>query len=209
MSNSDANIASEKALKDFQSVARENYGIALPGLKTRQDALNASINLGESPLMKDAFEAERSQITNAAANNATTLRQTQLAQNKGALSGGNVNASLSPADIGSQLANALYGNKFKEGSADIEQKMNYLSMALGGAGQSGNGALAAAGHEMGAIGFLPRYNSTYANAVGLGAGLASGVGAVNQAWPQLLGKPGTTNTGAVLPPSTVYSSFVP
>ena len=111
-----------------------------------------------------------------------------------ALSGGNQFASLHPADIGAQLANALYGSKFQEGQGNLEQQFNLISMGLGGAGTAGNAALNASGQELGAIRYLPNYNQTYANVTGaaaLGAGL---YGAGQQAgwWT---GNPAVTNPG--------------
>lgn len=206
MSGSPQNTASEESLAMNQATARENYGIALPALKKRQDSLNAALGLGESQLLKDAGRAERTALTETGAANADQVRAGQTMRSKSALSGGNVNATLTPSDIGAQLADALYGSKYREGQADINEKMNHFSMALGGAGASGNAALNASGQNLNAIRYLPAYNQNYANVVGGLSAAATVYGGLNQAYPQLFGQPGTTNTGAILPTSTIYPS---
>lgn len=202
----DKNTKAHEAVNDAQATAKANYDIALPALQTKQGFINAGIYGGESALMKDAFSAERASLTEVGAANADTTRRAQLEGGKRAVAGGNVNAGLTPEDIGSKLAAALYGSKYREGQADLLSKINFMSMAAGGAGDAGNAALNASGMNLGAIRYLPDYNKTYANIVGGASAAATIYGGLNDAYPQLFGKPGTTNTGAVLPPSTIYPS---
>lgn len=206
---SSQSAASQQALQTNKGLAESYYGIALPAMENRLTSINASLGRGEPQFMKDAYGAQRTGLTEGLLGQERSAQAAQMAGSKQALSGGNAFASLNPADVGSQLANALYGSKFQEGQANLNQQFNLMSMGMGGAGTAGNSALNASGNELQAIGMLPRYNQTYANIAGGAAGLASLYGATNQAWPQLFGRPGTTNTGAVLPVGTSYSGIVP
>jgi len=171
------NAASEQALQANQQLAQNYYGVATGALGDRQNSINAGLAQGESPLISSAFTAQRAGLTNTMAGNAQTQKQGQLEGSKKALSGGNEFANLTPSDIGSQLANALYGSKFAEGQADIGQKMSLMNMAMGGAGSAGNAGLGAAQNQLGAIRYLPNYNTTYANVLGAAAGAGSVYGA--------------------------------
>jgi hypothetical protein len=114
------------------------------------------------------------------ADKAGTMQAQQAARGKAALSGGNFAATMNPADLGAQLANALYGSKFAQGQANIDQQFNLMGMALGGAGTAGSSALGAAQNQLHTIGYMPAYNPTYANIMGAAAGGASVYGAYNQ-----------------------------
>ena len=121
---SSSNAASSMALQMDDQLSRSYDGTALPALASKQESIASSLAGGESPLISSAFTAQRAGLTNAMAGQAQGAKQAQLEGSKKAMSGGNEFANLSPSDIGSKLANALYGSKFSEGQADIGQKMN-------------------------------------------------------------------------------------
>ncbi len=206
--SSESSVASEQALRTNKALAQGYYGIALPALEARNAAINQQIGLGEPRYLEQAYGMQRAGLTEGLAAQGGAAQAQQMRAAEKMLSGGNLSAALSPADIGAQLANALYGSKFQEGQANLAQQFNLISMGLGGAGTAGNAALGASQNELRAIGYLPQYNQTYANVMGGLAGGASLYGALNQAWPQLFGPAGTTNTGAMLPAGWSSSSFV-
>ena len=175
------NAASEQALQANKQLAQQYYGVATGALGQRQESINQGLAGGESPLISSAFSAQRTGLTEGLAGQAQGAKQSQLEGSKKAMSGGNEFANLTPSDIGSKLANALYGSKFQEGQADIGQKMNLMNMALGGAASTGNAGLGAAQNQLGAISMLPKYNQTYANIAG-GAAAAGSVYGAYQNW---------------------------
>ncbi len=195
---------SKQALEMNRALAEGYYGIALPGLKARQGEINTALAGGESPLLSSAFQGQRVNLTEGLTGQADTSRRMQLAGSKRAMSGGNVSAELSTSDIGAQLANALYGSKFQEGQADINQKMNLMSMALGGAGTTGNAALTAAGQQLGAINYMPNYNQTLANV----SGAAAGAGSIWGAYQQWAANQAGLQPGMSAPTGTNYPSTV-
>lgn len=207
--SSSQSSASKQAVASNKRLAENYYGIALPSIESRLGAVNASLAEGEPGFMQAAYEQQRAGLTEGLSARGGLAQEQQLTAAKKAMSGGNFSAALAPADIGAQLANALYGSKYQEGQANLAQQFNLISMGLGGAGTTGNAALNASGQNLQAIGMLPNYNQTYANIVGGAAGLASAYGAVNQAWPQLFGPAGTTNTGATLPMGWSSTSVAP
>ena len=194
-----SSIASEQALLMNKQLARGYYGIALPALQERNAALTAGIAGAEPGFMSQAYAGQRTGLTEGLTMQGDQAEQARLAGAKKMMSGGNFLSAMSPADIGAQLANALYGSKFQESQANIEQMMNAINMGLGGSGQAGNAALTASGNQLNAIGYLPKYNTTYANIVGGAAGLASIYGAGQQAgWFT----PGLTPGAPVTSPGT-------
>ena len=179
-----------------KELAQGYYGIGIPALRGRQQQINASLAGGEPAYLKAAFEGQRVGLSEALARQGGAARAQQMEGAGAALSGGNNFANMNPADIGAQLANALYGSRFAEGQANIDQTMNLMGMALGGAGTAGSSSLAAAGNQLGAMRFLPGYDPTYANVIGGLAGGASLYGAMNNAgWfdpSKSVGNPGGT-----------------
>jgi len=173
-------VASEASMLDNRQRAQQAYGIAFPAMEQRLGFINQSLSSGEPGYMSRAFQGQRSALTEGLAQQGSVAQSQQMAGSKAALSGGNAYASLHPADIGAQLANALYGSRFAEGQANIDQQFNLMGMALGGAGTAGSGAMTAAGQQLGAIGFLPGYNQTYANIAGGAAAGASVYGMLNK-----------------------------
>ena len=179
--SSEQSRASKKALETNKALAEGYYGIAIPALQTRLGAINQSMAQGEPQFLQQAYEGQRTGLTEGLAARGGAAQAQQMRGSKAALSGGNAFASMHPADIGAQLANALYGSKFQEGQANLSQQFNLMSMGMGGAGTAGNAALTASGQQLQAIGYMPNYNQTYANVVG-GAALGAGIyGAGNPA----------------------------
>jgi len=172
--------ASKEAMATNRGIAQGYYDIALPALRSRQDEINASLAAGEPDYMKAAFLGQRGALATGGAARMGAAQAQQYAGGKAALSGGNFASTMNPADLGAQLANALYGSRFAEGQANIDQQFNLMGMALGGAGTAGSGALGAAQNQLQTIGFMPNYNPTYANIMGGLAGASSIYGAFNQ-----------------------------
>jgi hypothetical protein len=60
----------------------------------------------------------------------------------------------------------MMGSRVNQGMATINQANTLMSMGLGGAAQTGNQAVGAAGQQLQAISMLPNYNQTYAGVLG-------------------------------------------
>jgi hypothetical protein len=198
--SSSRNAASEQALQTNQALAEAYYNIAIPGLSARLGSINAALAQGGEPdYLKQAYTGQRAGLTEGIVGQEKGAITSQLAGTKQARTGGNVMSGMSTGDIGAALANALYGSKFQEAQGSIDQTMNLMSMALGGAGTAGSGALAASSNQLQAIGYMPNYNPTYANVAGGLAGAAGiyGTGLNAGLWgqqsPQLQPLPTATN----------------
>jgi hypothetical protein len=203
--SSSSSKASKEALESNKSLAEAYYNIAIPALSDRLSSINAALAQGGEPdYLKQAYSAQRAGLTEGIVGHEKGAITSQLASTKGARTGGNVMSGMSTSDIGAALANALYGSKFQEAQGSIDQTMNLMSMALGGAGTAGSSALEASRQNLGAIGYMPNYNPTYAGVAGGLAGAAGIYGAgVNAGWwggatpppttisPGSLGAPGT------------------
>ena len=208
---SQMNDESQRALESAQNLQRQYTTTGLNSANTEKNSINQGLAGGESPLIASAFAAQRAGISDSAADQSRAARQTQAEGSKKALSGGNAFSLFSPSDIGAKLANALYGSKFAEGQADLGQKMNLMNMAMGGAGTAGNAGMQAGQSQLGAIGFLPNYNTTYANVLGAAAGAGSVYGAY-QNWAAAQQPPpqipmGWSSTSVVQPPVTSGLGF--
>jgi len=191
-----SSVASEQAMQTNKELAQGYYGIGIPALRGRQEQINASLAGGEPAYLAAAFSGQRAALSEATARQGGAARSQQMEGAGAALSGGNQFANMNPADIGAQLANALYGSRFAEGQASIDQTMNLMGMALGGAGTAGNSGLSAAQNQLGAIRFMPGYDPTYANVVGGLAGGASLYGAMNKAGWFDPSKPPSSGSGS-------------
>lgn len=200
--------ASEDALARNRSLAEGYYGIAIPGLQERMGSINTSLARGEPEYMKQAYQEQRTGLTEGLAARGGVAQAQRMAGSKAAMSGGNQFASMHPADVGTLLANALYGSKFQEGQGALDQSFNLINMGLGGAGTAGSAAVNASGQQLGAIGYMPNYNPAAANIFGAAAGASSVFGALNTQYPQFFGAAGTTNTGATLPTGWSSSGVV-
>lgn len=184
MSSTPQSAASESAYRSYSDLARQYYGVALPGLDARNSAIETARATGEPGFLKSAFAAQRTGLAEGMTGRGDAALAAQTRGAAGATRGGNFFASLHPAQIGAQLANALYGSRFQEGQASIDQSLNLMSMGLGGAGTAGSGALTAAGSQLQSIGYLPNYNKTLAMASGIGSLAGAGYGAFSQGQAQ-------------------------
>jgi len=198
------NQAYQGALGTINQLQSQYTQIGLPAMNAQLQSINTGLAGGENPLTQQAFTAQRAGLTESLTDQSQTARESQLRGTKGAVAGGNVNAAMEPADIGTALANALYGSKFSEGQADIGQKMNLMNMAMGGAGTAGNAGLQAAGNQLGAISYLPNFNQGLANVSGAVSGLSSVYGSYEN-W--LTTQPGL-QPGVQPPPSISYPPTV-
>ncbi len=212
-----SSAASEQALETNRALAQAYYDVAIPALQTRLGSINQALGLpgGLPDYVHAAYGAQRAGLTEGIMGKEEQAITSQLAGSKAARAGGNVLSGLSPSDIGAQLANALYGSRFQEAQAGIDQTMNLMSMALGGAGTAGSGALEASRQQLGSIGYLPNYNTTYANVMGGLSGVAGLYNAyqnqqVNTTLGQLtpLGISNLATTGYVTPPATNFPTTI-
>ena len=186
-------------MQQDKDLAQNYYNVAIPGMRTEMGAINQSLQQGEPGYMKSAYEQQRAGLTEGLSAQGGAAQAQQMAGSKKAMSGGNQFASMNPTDVGAQLANALYGSKFQEGQANINQQFNLMSMGLGGSGTAGNAAVGASQQQLQAIGYMPNYNSDLANVYGAAAGGASIYGAYNN-W--LAGQPGL-QPGQTMPMGTI------
>ena len=208
--SSTQNQAYEGALGTINQLQSQYTGLGLGGMNAQLQAINTGFAAGEPGYMKQAYAGQRTNLTQGLAAQGGAAQAQQMRGSKSAMAGGNAFASLNPADVGSQLANALYGSKFQEGQANINQQYNLMNMGLGGSGTAANAGLTATGNQLGAIAGLPNYNTTLANVAGAASGVASLYGAY-QSW--LAGQPGLQPgvqppTGQNYPP-TVAPSLPP
>lgn len=195
-------VYSKRAYEQASKTEQDYYGIALPAKEKQMTSAGAALAQGESPLLASAFNAERANVVEGLTGDATGKQAAMSRASKSALSGGNAYSTMHPADIGATLANALWGSKFKEGQADIEQRLGLMSTIMGGSASAGNAGLAAGGTELGAISLLPKYNQNYANIVGAASVGASIYGGMNQAGLFNSTPPPSTGAGggSYLPP---------
>lgn len=214
--SSKASFEAEQAVKASRYLAEQYYDIALPAMQERLASINQALGLGGEPgYLREAYAAQRTGLAEGVVGKEKSALTSQLAGTKQAREGGNVLSGLSPSDIGAQLANALYGSKFQESMAGIDQTMNLMSMALGGAGTAGSGALEASANQMRAIGYMPNYNPTLA---GVSGGLSAAAGLYgayqNQQVANTMGQLGPAaiaslaSTGYAVPTPTNYPSTV-
>jgi hypothetical protein len=151
-------------------MAKEAYGLGIPMRRAQSEAIMPGLRQslgGELPsYMENAFDAQRTGI----AEGITAKERQQIgAQDmaaKGAVRGGNLASAMNPAQMGSALADAMMGSRVNQGMATINQANTLMSMGLGGAAQTGNQAVGAAGQQLQAISMLPNYNPTYAAVLG-------------------------------------------
>jgi hypothetical protein len=151
-------------------MSKEAYGLGLPMLRARNEALMPALrqsNLGFLPdYMEKAYDVQRTGLTEGLMNRE---RQQIAAQDMGAkraVAGGNAFATMNPAQMGATLADAMMGSRVSQGMATVNQANTLMQMGLGGAAQTGNQAVQSAGLNLQGIGMLPNYNPTYAAILG-------------------------------------------
>lgn len=168
--SSSKNSAARQAAQQYGQLAREGYGLGMPALAARNAALMPALQQAQAgrlpAYMEAAFDTQRTGLQEGIANQERSAIQRQDAGAKATVAGGNINSTLNPAQMGQILADAMTGSRVQQGMATINQANSLMSMGLGGAGQTGNAAIGAAGNNLQAIGMLPNYNPTYAAVLG-------------------------------------------
>jgi hypothetical protein len=194
--------AAQAASRQYGQMAKEAYGLGIPMLDARNEALMPALRQtmgGQLPdYMEKAFATQRTGLTEGITARERQQIGAQDMASKKAVAGGNLASTMNPAQMGSALADAMMGSRVNQGMATINQANTLMSMGLGGAAQTGNQAVGAAGQQLQAISMLPNYNPTYAGVLGGVNAAASIYGAGKQGgwW----GGGGTQP----LPPSTSY-----
>jgi hypothetical protein len=200
------NSASRQAARQYGQLAREGYGLGMPALGARNDALMPALvqaQQGDLPAyMQEAFAQQRTGLQEGIAGQERSRVQAQDAGAKRNVAGGNLASALNPAQMGQILADAMTGSRVQQGMATVNQANSLMSMGLGGAGQAGNAAVGAAGNNLQAISMLPNYNPTYAAVLGgvNAAGSIYGAGKQSGWW----GQPNTTGIAGFDPNAPVF-----
>lgn len=176
--SSSRNSAATAAANQYQQLAKEGYGMGIPAMRARDNALIPALRqaqYGELPsYMQEAFATQRTGLQEGIAGQERSKIQAQDAGAKRTVAGGNLASTMNPAQMGQVLADAMTGSRVQQGMATVNQANTLMNMGLGGAGQAGNAAVGAAGNNLQAISMLPNYNPTYAAVLG-GVNLAGTV----------------------------------
>lgn len=159
--------AASAASRQYETLAKDAYGLGLPMLGARNDALMPALrqaNLGNLPAyMERSFDVQRTGIAEGLLGQERKQIGAQDMAAKRTVAGGNAAATLNPAAMGSVLADAMMGSRVSQGMATVNQANTLMQMGLGGAAQTGNQAVNSAGLNLRAISMLPEYNQTYAD----------------------------------------------
>ena len=168
--SSSRNSAATAAARQYETLAREGYGMGIPALNARNAALMPALRQAEAGLlptyMENAFNAQRTGLAEGATARERSAIGAQDMAAKGARAGGNAFATMNPAQQGALLADAMMGSRVQQGMATVNQANTLMQMGMGGAASAGNEAIGAAGNNLRAIGMLPNYNPTYAAILG-------------------------------------------
>lgn len=160
--------ASAYAARQQGQVAKQYYRIGIPALQQQFGLINSALAEGGEPVgLARAFEGQRTGLAEGLLGQEAGQTRAALRGSSDAIQGGNVGAMLTPSDIGQKLANALWGSRVQEGLGKVDQMNNLIAMALGQTGQTGSAATTAAGQQLNAVAMMPRYDPTYATALGL------------------------------------------
>ena len=180
--------AAASASRQYETLAKEAYGLGIPMLANRNAALMPALrqaNLGQLPsYMESAFDMQRTGVAEGILGQERKQIGAQDMAAKRTVAGGNAAATMNPAQMGSLLADAMMGSRVNQGMATINQANTLMQMGLGGAAQTGNQAVNSAGLNLRAISMLPEYNPTYAGvlAAANAAGTVYGVGKQQNWW---------------------------
>ena len=203
--------AAASASRQYETLAKEAYGLGIPMLANRNAALMPALrqaNLGQLPsYMESAFDMQRTGVTEGILGQERKQIGAQDMAAKRTVAGGNAAATMNPAQMGSLLADAMMGSRVNQGMATINQANTLMQMGLGGAAQTGNQAVNSAGLNLRAISMLPEYNPTYAGvlAAANAAGTVYGVGKQQNWW----GGGNAAPTGAPPVGAPYWSGAVP
>lgn len=159
--------AALEAAATSRRLASQAYGIGIPAMQTEAGALGQALSMGAEPgYLQSAYTGARGMAREGAAEAGTASLQASQAQKKGYLEGGAVGMAAPPADIGAQLAQALYGPRVQEAAGQLGQLDKLFGFGLGQAQQTGSGALAATENQLRDIGMMRPYNMGYAGILG-------------------------------------------
>lgn len=162
--------AATSAARQYKDAQYEAYGMGRSALDFRNLALMPALRQAQGgnlpAYMESAFAGQRTGIQEGIANQERSKIQAQDAAAKGTVAGGNAFSTMNPAQMGQVLADAMTGSRVQQGMATVNQANTLMSMGLGGAAQTGNAAVGAAGNNLQAISMLPNYNPTYAAVLG-------------------------------------------
>lgn len=183
--SSSRNSAATAAANQYQQLAKEGYKMGIGGLRARNAALMPAIRQANSGVlpdyMEDAFATQRTGLKEGILAQERGLIGRQDAGAKGAVAGGNAFSTMNPAQMGQVLADAMTGSRVQQGMATVNQANTLMQMGLGGAAQSGNAAIGAAGNNLNAISMMSNYNPTYATVLGVASGAGTVYGAGKRA----------------------------
>lgn len=170
--------AATAAARQYQQLSAEGYGMGTDALRQRNAALMPGLrlaNAGQLPsYLEAAFDTQRTGLQEGVANQERTAIARQDMGGKKMAAGGNLAATMNPAQMGQVLADAMTGSRVQQGMATVNQANTLMQMGLTGSAQSGNAAVGAAGNNLQSISMLPNYNPTYAAVLG-GVNLAGTV----------------------------------
>lgn len=182
--SSSKSAAATAASRQYQQLAKEAGGLGRDATLLRNDLLMPALRQTQQgylpSYMEQAFDVQRTGLQEGGLARERAAIGQQDAAAKGGVAGGNLASTLNPAQMGALLADAMTGSRVNQGMATVQQANTLMQMGLGGAAQTGNQAVNAAGLNLQGISMLPNYNPTYAAVLG-GLNLA---GTAYGAWKQ-------------------------
>jgi hypothetical protein len=165
--SSDQSQASADAVRLESGLARGAYAQALPALQSQYGFIGQSLAEGGEPQgLRNAFNVQRTGLTEMLARQGIAQQRQALGQQQGAALHGNASGYLTPQNVGASIADQVYTSRLNEGLGRIEQMNKLVAMGLGQSAQVGNAGIGAGQAQLQGIAGLPQYNSTYANVVG-------------------------------------------
>lgn len=196
--------AATQAVRTQGNLAKYMYSLALPAMKDQFGYINQSLKEGGEPgYVRDAYELQRTAITDALSRQGQAARSGALAQSGQAVRGGNVTAGLTPEGMGAKIADQVYASQLNQGLGKIEQMNKLMQLSMGQTVQAGSASIGAGQAQLQGIAGMNPYNSTYAGVLAAANLAGTGYGAYQQ-WNA--GRPGL-QPGAQLPMPTNYSAF--
>ena len=189
MGNDQSNAAAQGA-SISQGLGSSYWNVARPQVEKREGLFNAMIEGGyQQPMARQAWRGQRVGLQEGMAQQQLGSYQQNALASKGAVAGGNMQAALTPFDMGAQMANAVAGSHVQQGMSVADQFNSTITGLQGGAAQASSAAMQAGGQSLQAVSMFPRYNSALAAGSTIGSALYSAYGA--GAFDQKPQKPGT------------------
>lgn len=168
MGNTQQQQAYQQVNAESSRVLGSAYGLAIPAEKARQGYLNEALSTGGEPdYMKSAFGEQRTGLIEGGIDQQRLATQQGRTASEGAALGGNLQAGTTAGmQLGSKMADALYGSRMNEALGGLDQTNKLYTSMIGQSVQTGDAAYGAAGSQLANIGNMANYNKTYANVVG-------------------------------------------